>query len=110
MNVLERDYYTIEDIEFMPEASQRDLAKYTGMSLGKVNYCLKELVQKGWIKAQEIQRSDGCWASLYLLTEKGLAAQSELTHSFLAYKMDELESSVLKLIGFIKQFDELSDQ
>ena len=54
MNVLERDYYTIEAIELMPEASQRDLAKYTGMSLGKVNYCLKELVQKGWIKAQEI--------------------------------------------------------
>jgi len=47
MNVLERDYYTIEAIELMPEASQRDLAKYTGMSLGKVNYCLKELVQKG---------------------------------------------------------------
>ena len=46
MNVLERDYYTIEAIELMPEASQRDLAKYTGMSLGKVNYCLKELVQK----------------------------------------------------------------
>ena len=58
MNALERDYYTIEAIELMLEASQRDLAKYTGMSLGKVNYCLKELVQKGWIKAQEMQRTD----------------------------------------------------
>ena len=64
MNVLERDYYTIEAIELMPEASQRDLAKYTGMSLGKVNYCLKELAQKGWIKAQEIQPCDGSWAGL----------------------------------------------
>ena len=44
MKILERDYYTIEAIDFMPEASQRDIAKYTGMSLGKVNYCLKELV------------------------------------------------------------------
>jgi len=75
----------------MPEASQRDLAKYTGMSLGKVNYCLKELVQKGWIKAQEMQRTDGRWANPYKLTGKGHAAQSELTHSFLAYKMGELE-------------------
>ena len=91
MNVLERDYYTIEAIELMPEASQRDLAKYTGMSLGKVNYCLKELAQKGWIKAQEIQRADGRWAGLYLLTAKGRAAQNELTHNFLAYKMGELE-------------------
>ena len=91
MNVLERDYYTIEAIELMPEASQRDLAKYTGMSLGKVNYCLKELFQKGLIKAQEVQRTDGRWAGLYLLTAKGLAAQSELTQNLLANKMGELE-------------------
>ena len=44
MNVLERDYYTIEAIELMPEASQRDLSKYTGMSLGKVNYGLKPTI------------------------------------------------------------------
>lgn len=46
MNVLERDYYTIEAIELMPETSQRELAKYMGVALGKVNYCLKELAQK----------------------------------------------------------------
>ena len=43
MNATERDYYTIEAIELMPQASQRELAKYMGMALGKVNYCLKEL-------------------------------------------------------------------
>ena len=91
MNATERDYYTIEAIELMPQASQRELAKYMGMALGKVNYCLKELAQKGWITNQEVRRSNGKWASAYQLTPTGYAEKAGMVEQFLMFKKAELE-------------------
>ena len=91
MNATECDYYTIEAIELMPQASQRELAKCMGMALGKVNYCLKELAQKGWITNQKVRRSNGKWANAYQLTPTGYAEKAGLVEQFLMFKKVELE-------------------
>jgi EPS-associated MarR family transcriptional regulator len=72
--------------------SQRELATRLGMSVGKVNYCIRALVDKGWIKASNFRRSDNKWAYCYLLTPSGAKAKLELTRDFLARKEREFEA------------------
>jgi EPS-associated MarR family transcriptional regulator len=59
-------------IEARPEFSQRDLARELGVSLGKANYCLRALVDKGWIKASNFRNSRNKAAYAYLLTPRGI--------------------------------------
>jgi MarR family transcriptional regulator, temperature-dependent positive regulator of motility len=75
-----------------PEASQRNLATRMGVSVGKVNYCLRALADKGWVKAANFRRSDNKWAYAYLLTPLGAAAKLRLARSFLARKVSEFEA------------------
>ena len=79
-------------IEKNPELSQRDLAKELGVSLGGVNYALRGLVEKGFIKAQNFSRSDKKLSYAYILTPTGLAEKSLLTARFLKRKMEEYEA------------------
>jgi MarR family transcriptional regulator, temperature-dependent positive regulator of motility len=74
-----------------PASSQRKLAGRLGVSVGKVNYCLRALVSKGWVKANNFRRSDNKWAYAYLLTPSGAAANIRLTRDFLARKEKEFE-------------------
>jgi EPS-associated MarR family transcriptional regulator len=78
--------------EANPRASQRDVAREFGISLGKVNYCLRALVQKGWIKAGRFRNSRNKIAYRYLLTPRGLEKKAALTVQFLQIKMREYES------------------
>jgi len=78
--------------EANPRASQRDVAREFGISLGKVNYCLRALVQKGWIKAGRFRNSSNKIAYRYLLTPRGLEKKAALTVQFLQIKMREYES------------------
>lgn len=80
-----------------PELSQRDLAQELGISLGKVNYCLKALVEKGYVKAQNFRNSRSKAAYLYLLTPAGIEAKSKLTLRFLSRKMQEYEQLRLEI-------------
>ena len=93
-------------IEQNPSASQRDLAKAVGVSVGKVNYCVKALVEKGFVKAANFGRSDHKLGYLYLLTPSGIEAKSNLTVSFLKRKIAE-HDSIAKEITKLKQ--DLSD-
>ena len=61
------------------------------MSLGKANYCLKALMAKGFVKAENYRNSTNKLAYFYLLTPSGIAAKAELTQKFLARKMREYE-------------------
>jgi EPS-associated MarR family transcriptional regulator len=78
--------------EANPKASQREVAREFGISLGKVNYCLQALVQKGWIKASRFRNSRNKLAYAYLLTPRGIEAKAALSVRFLRIKMHEYEA------------------
>jgi MarR family transcriptional regulator, temperature-dependent positive regulator of motility len=79
-------------LEQHPEYSQRQLAAALGVSLGKTHYLLKALLGKGWVKAQNFQRSDRKLGYLYVLTPQGVRHRLQLTHAFLARKEREFEA------------------
>jgi EPS-associated MarR family transcriptional regulator len=78
-------------IDAKPQLSQRELALSLGMSLGKANYCLRALIEKGFVKAQNYRKSNNKLAYFYLLTPSGLSAKTDLTRQFLARKVREYE-------------------
>ena len=85
-------YQLLRLLEQNPSATQREIAGELNMSLGKANYCLKGLVDKGWVKANNFKNSDNKAAYLYLLTPNGLKAKAGITLRYLQRKMDEYES------------------
>lgn len=74
-----------------PRASQRELARTFGVSVGKVNFALRALVDKGWVKAGNFRRSANKLGYVYLLTPAGIDARVRLTRAFLRRKMDEYQ-------------------
>ena len=76
-------------LEANPAMNQRDLADALGVSLGKTNYCLRALLDKGMLKMHNFQSSKRKLAYAYLLTPKGIAEKASLTGRFLQRKMDE---------------------
>jgi EPS-associated MarR family transcriptional regulator len=82
-------YKLFKLIEQQPDLSQRELAKEMGISLGKVNYCLKGLMEKGWLKARNFKNSNNKIAYAYVLTPSGLSAKAKLTTRFLQRKVRE---------------------
>lgn len=82
----------LRTLEANPRTSQRELADSMGMSLGKANYCLKALLDKGLIKMQNFRNSRNKLAYAYLLTPAGVAAKTSLTARFLKRKMAEYEA------------------
>jgi EPS-associated MarR family transcriptional regulator len=87
----ETHYRLMRLIEVNPELSQRDVARELGVSLGKVNYCLRGLVSRGWIKAANFKNSRNKAAYVYLLTPRGIEQKARLTVQFLRMKMNEYE-------------------
>ena len=75
-----------------PDISQRELAKALGISLGKANYCLKALLNKGLVKAQNFAASSNKFAYAYVVTPAGLTAKMAMTHRFLRRKMVEYDA------------------
>ena len=82
-------YSLLKTLEENPGLSQRDLAKKLGVSLGKINYCLNALVEKGNLKINNFRNSDNKLAYAYLLTPRGVEQKARMTVQFLKYKMQE---------------------
>lgn len=78
-------------IEVNPRMTQRELAAAAGVSLGKTNYCINALLEKGLLKAQNFNSSKDKLSYVYLLTPAGIAAKAVLTRQFLHRKMKEYE-------------------
>ena len=78
-------------LEANPELSQRQLAHELGVSLGGVNYALKALIERGFVKADNFRKSGTKVAYLYVLTPKGIAEKSSLATAFLGRKLEEYE-------------------
>ena len=74
-----------------PEITQRELAKELGVSLGKANYCLKALIDKGLVKVTNFKNSNNKSAYIYLLTLKGIEEKSHITLRYLKQKVEEYE-------------------
>lgn len=91
------DLALLRQISTQSAASQRDLASRLGISVGKINYCLRALVDKGWIKANNFRRADNKWAYAYLLTPAGAKAKVQLTRAFLARKEEEFEALQIEI-------------
>jgi EPS-associated MarR family transcriptional regulator len=85
-------YRLLKLLEPNPQLSQREVARELGISLGKVNYCLKALVEKGWIKAGNFKNSKNKTAYMYLLTPRGIEEKTRVTARFLQSKMREYKA------------------
>ena len=90
-------------IEEEPEISQRELAIRLGVSLGKTNFCLQALMEKGWIKVQNFKNNKNKLAYAYLLTPSGIEEKAKVTVRYLRHKMNEYE--ILK-----REIEELSKE
>ena len=84
-------------IEANPEITQRELANELGVSLGKINYCLKALIEKGWVKANNFKNNKNKLAYLYILTPKGIEQKASITAQFLKRKISEYEELKLEI-------------
>ena len=84
-------FEVLRKIEKQPKSSQRDLAEELGFSLGKLNYCLKALREKGLIKIKNFTKNKNKFNYAYVLTPKGISEKTKLTINFMQRKMYEYE-------------------
>ncbi|MDZ4202916.1 MAG: MarR family EPS-associated transcriptional regulator [Gallionella sp.] len=90
-------YGLLKTLEENPGLSQRDLAKRLGVSLGKINFCLNALVEKGSLKVNNFRNSDNKLAYAYLLTPRGIEEKARITVQFLKFKTREYERLRLEI-------------
>ena len=84
-------------LEDNPCLSQRELAEQVGVSLGKTNYCLRALIEKGHVKAGNFKSNPKKTQYMYQLTPQGLAAKAKITARFLKRKLEEHEALVAEI-------------
>lgn len=87
----ESQYRLMRLLEDNPEASQREIAEALGISLGKVNYCLKALTEKGFVKLRNFAESRHKLRYAYILTPTGIREKAAVTQRFLKRKLAEHE-------------------
>lgn len=87
----EAQFRTLRELSTESEISQRDLSKRIGMSLGSINFILKELIKKGYVKAQRFRNSKQKAAYIYTLTPTGINERIRQTQYFLEMKINEYE-------------------
>jgi EPS-associated MarR family transcriptional regulator len=85
-------YRLLHYLEQHPEATQRELARHLGISIGKVNYCLRALIEKGWLKMRNFRNSNNKLSYAYHLTPNGLEEKVNVTAEFLRRKMAEYDA------------------
>ena len=96
----ELEYRALKILEQQPDLTQRQLSEALGVSLGKTNYVLKSLIDVGWVKLDNFQRSDNKWGYAYLLTPMGVAEKAVITVRFLKRKKqdyDDLQKEIAQL-------------
>ena len=99
----EVQYKLMRLLEAQPELSQRDLARELGVSVGKAHYCLRALIEKGFVKARNFQNSERKLGYAYALTPRGLQEKAQVTVRFLTRKTKEYESMKRELEDLKKE-------
>ena len=91
MNDNQDHFNVLRKINSNPKSTQRELADELGFSLGKLNYCLKALKNKGLIKMKNFRKNPNKMNYIYVLTPKGIAEKTALTLNFMKRKMYEYD-------------------
>lgn len=92
-----------------PQMTQRDLASHLGLSLGKINFLIKALIEKGFVKADNFKNSNHKIAYLYLLTPSGIEEKAKITYRFLKRKMLEYEKLEAEISQLRKEVQNLEN-
>jgi EPS-associated MarR family transcriptional regulator len=106
-------FRVLKTLEVKPDTSQRDLAAQLGISHGKMNYCIKALIEKGFVKLTNFQQSQHKFKYAYLITPAGIAEKAVLTGRFLKRKMAEYEALKVEIEVLQKEAatqDQLKDK
>ena len=109
----ELEYRALKILEQQPDLTQRQLAKELGVSLGKTHYLVKSLIDMGWIKLNNFQRSDNKWGYAYLLTPTGIVEKAAITVRFLARKQREhtqLQEEIVQLQEEVRQQQKINSK
>ena len=91
MQLNKDEFELLRKIDNRKNLSQRELAKNLGFSLGKLNYCLKALKEKGLIKLKNFKNNKRKLNYIYILTPKGISEKTKLTINFMERKMKEYD-------------------
>jgi EPS-associated MarR family transcriptional regulator len=109
----ELEYRALKILEQRPDLTQRQLAEELGVSLGKTHYLVKSLIDVGWVKLDNFQRSDNKWGYAYLLTPKGIVEKAAITARFLVRKQREytqLQQEITELQEEVRQQQDLNNK
>lgn len=109
----ETRYRLLKYLEEHPTATQRQVANALGVSIGKANYCLKALVEKGWVKVRNFRNSKNKAAYLYVLTPRGIEEKVNVTVAFLRRKRNEydlLAQEIDRLTAEVRRLENNSEQ
>lgn len=93
----EESLMILREIGTNPQLSQRELSSRLGLSLGKINFLLKEMVTRGLVKAENFKNSRNKRSYLYLLTPMGMEAKAKTTYRFLKRKIEEYEKLEIEI-------------
>lgn len=85
-------YRVLRMLQDNPDLTQREIAQQLGISSSGLNYCLRALIDKGWVKMQNFSQSKNKFGYIYVLTPSGIAQKAALTGRFLQRKMLEFEA------------------
>ena len=99
----ELEYRALKILEQQPDLTQRQLSEALGVSLGKTNYILKSLIDVGWVKLDNFQRSDNKWGYAYLLTPMGVVEKAAITVRFLKKKKQEYDDLQVEIAQLQKE-------
>jgi len=103
INNSEEELEILRQIEENPNLTQRQIADHLGLSLGKINYIIKALLEKGVVKVDNFKRSDNKLGYLYLLTPEGVERKRKLTLLFIQRKSEEFDKLKAELSRTEKQ-------
>ena len=103
----ETKYKVLKILEKHPDYSQRQLAKELGVSLGKTHYILRSLIDIGWVKLENFQKSKQKWGYVYLLTPEGIKEKSSITKQFLLKKQEEYVFLKQEIVNLEKEVSQL---
>ena len=109
----ELQYRALKILEQQPDLTQRQLAEELGVSLGKTHYLVKSLIDVGWVKLDNFQRSDNKWGYAYLLTPMGIVEKAAITARFLVRKQREytqLQQEITELQEEVRQQQDLNNK
>ena len=109
----ELEYRALKILEQQPDLTQRQLAEELGVSLGKTHYLVKSLIDVGWVKLDNFQRSGNKWGYAYLLTPMGIVEKAAITARFLVRKQREhtqLQEEIAQLQEEVRQQQNFSNK